>query len=1294
MPPDYLNNIPISHAEPFWIVTLYEHDILNYTTTVKRHKSGNPEKPIFPMPGKPFSTGQPSGNLTYITTRTLYDKKHNPTAQINPLGHYTETIYSESDSVAKTVACPYCPALSETTTYHRDANDNTIAVYDDDSYADPQNLPTRTAYDGYDRAIIQVSESNLLTISRINPRGLVTASITAEGSITNNPQDEITSFTIERVLSATTYIHDSLGRQTATRTLFFRYTDTGEVEFLNPQTGEVLATAPDIYINPQTLQITNAPDDAWLTSVTLYSADSEVLEVWDGRLIGGVPRCTSHTYDEAGRRILTTDPAGNSTQIFYDKNSNPVKIVTTEVASDGSTTQTFTTYNFYNARDELVATSDNLGNTRRSYYDSRGLLRASSDANGSISGTISDLALQFWEPELMPLLDNPNLPVNQDGHRTFHIYDPLARRTATISFLKFPASSRADYILTSFSYNDAGLLTAQTDDNGNTTRFEYNARGWRTRITYPDSTSIILLYNRDGTLHQRIDANNTIITNYYDKEARVTERIIQNSSRLTADSQYLTTFETFTYTPLGQLKTAEDNDTRVEFRYDSFGNQWQETQTVGEARDDPSQSIPNAETRTITSRIDAFGFRHTLIYPDGTNVNYIPDILDRSSVVTFKLIPVSGPITPLSSTQQPRPLTDIAHYTYIGSGYRILKKRLNNGVYLTVSYDELGRPVSWHWRDKDGQTLLHFTYAYDREGNKWYEKREHDGMADVFNYDGVYRLTDVKYSVSNSDIGNWNNTSSIPFEQLVGTRTVEYNMDGVGNRTSVVDDGKVTTYATNSVNEYVYVDNQRLMYDRNGNMTSDGNLRMFYDHNNMLVEIRTEQYVFHQRFDAIGRRLMVRFSDGLTETRYFWHDGQQVIYEEVSGLTEPYKYVWGNGVDEALLRFGNGDIWYLDNQLGSVMALTNDAGQVIESYSYDVYGAVTVYDATGQRIDMTNYDNRYLFTGREYNWHTGLYHYRARTYHPVLGRFTSRDPNVKVSFVPQRNNPYNFADVCPATFVDPFGEQARKKIVYKGKYGVVYRRKGADYVLARMLGYKKRKVWSWERDGYREERIRWKFYAGPFRYVGCSPEQIREIRKALVMAIGAVCAAKFDLLVRKPQPQISPYAYCLVPSLANLPPQQRARFFKWFGTDADKHLQEIFRVISRTCARLQRGLTFECVEECGKYDARVWGLRVGSFWIVGPAILLCPSFFNATAVDQARMIVHEASHLFAETKDYGYFGPEEQTLAEEYGFSAERGVYRRGTERVELVRLTNPQRRRNADTYAGYVAESYLGGLE
>ena len=180
--------------------------------------------------------------------------------------------------------------------------------------------------------------------------------------------------------------------------------------------------------------------------------------------------------------------------------------------------------------------------------------------------------------------------------------------------------------------------------------------------------------------------------------------------------------------------------------------------------------------------------------------------------------------------------------------------------------------------------------------------------------------------------------------------------------------------------------------------------------------------------DVMGRRLMVQFSDGLTETRRFFYDGQQVIYEEVSGLTEPYRYVWGNGIDEALLRFGNGDIWYLDNQLGSVMALSDSSGQVIESYSYDVYGAVTACDASGQQISMTNYDNRYLFTGREYNWHTGLYHYRARTYHPVLGRFTSRDP-IAIAM----DSKYCLGS--PVRFTDPKGTQPEpgkcKQKIYK-----------------------------------------------------------------------------------------------------------------------------------------------------------------------------------------------------------------------------------------------------------------------
>jgi RHS repeat-associated protein len=72
--------------------------------------------------------------------------------------------------------------------------------------------------------------------------------------------------------------------------------------------------------------------------------------------------------------------------------------------------------------------------------------------------------------------------------------------------------------------------------------------------------------------------------------------------------------------------------------------------------------------------------------------------------------------------------------------------------------------------------------------------------------------------------------------------------------------------------------------------------------------------------------------------------------------------------------------------------LTDDNGNVIEQYRYDAFGAPTYYNGLGVQIGRPNYDNRFLFTGREF---LGVwYEYRARAYHPGLGRFTSEDPKL------------------------------------------------------------------------------------------------------------------------------------------------------------------------------------------------------------------------------------------------------------------------------------------------------------
>src|SRR5204862_3298147 len=77
---------------------------------------------------------------------------------------------------------------------------------------------------------------------------------------------------------------------------------------------------------------------------------------------------------------------------------------------------------------------------------------------------------------------------------------------------------------------------------------------------------------------------------------------------------------------------------------------------------------------------------------------------------------------------------------------------------------------------------------------------------------------------------------------------------------------------------------------------------------------------------------------------------------------------------------------------GSVTHLTSSAGAVIEKYRYDAFGAPTIYNGSNTQLSASAYNNRFLFTGREYASTFGIYEYRARAYNPTLGRFMSEDP--------------------------------------------------------------------------------------------------------------------------------------------------------------------------------------------------------------------------------------------------------------------------------------------------------------
>ncbi|MEK6674025.1 MAG: RHS repeat-associated core domain-containing protein, partial [Planctomycetota bacterium] len=70
--------------------------------------------------------------------------------------------------------------------------------------------------------------------------------------------------------------------------------------------------------------------------------------------------------------------------------------------------------------------------------------------------------------------------------------------------------------------------------------------------------------------------------------------------------------------------------------------------------------------------------------------------------------------------------------------------------------------------------------------------------------------------------------------------------------------------------------------------------------------------------------------------------------------------------------------------------------------------------------------NTRLFTGREYDPETGLYHYRTRYYDPIIGRFISRDTIGVWGDWNEQGNATSFVANNPYFFLDPFGLEGKE----------------------------------------------------------------------------------------------------------------------------------------------------------------------------------------------------------------------------------------------------------------------------
>jgi RHS repeat-associated protein len=85
----------------------------------------------------------------------------------------------------------------------------------------------------------------------------------------------------------------------------------------------------------------------------------------------------------------------------------------------------------------------------------------------------------------------------------------------------------------------------------------------------------------------------------------------------------------------------------------------------------------------------------------------------------------------------------------------------------------------------------------------------------------------------------------------------------------------------------------------------------------------------------------------------------------------------------------------------------------------------SIRDRQGTLAAASPVGNPFLFTGREWDAESGLYHYRARTYDPQTGRFNQRDPAGYVDGA----SLYEYCASSPASSTDPSGLEAEDQVV-------------------------------------------------------------------------------------------------------------------------------------------------------------------------------------------------------------------------------------------------------------------------
>jgi len=251
----------------------------------------------------------------------------------------------------------------------------------------------------------------------------------------------------------------------------------------------------------------------------------------------------------------------------------------------------------------------------------------------------------------------------------------------------------------------------------------------------------------------------------------------------------------------------------------------------------------------------------------------------------------------------------------------------------------------------------------------------------------------------------------------VGTvvRDVTYNYDVNGN----ID--LAGTYDTQDRLVSMYSGYGFANHDRDGRMTQKNyDFYYWHDAHDQLTDVARYDwgaYIWkyaRYRLDAYGRRT-TRTVDGVSGvTSYVYEDGALLPIAEFQNSTLIWRFVYGSKPNVPDFAVKDGTVYRIfSDHLGSPRLVVNTtSGAIVQRMDYDEWGNVTEWVQSGLSPIP------FGFAGGLYDRLTGLVHFGARDYDPVLHRWITKDP---ADFDGGGTNFYAYANNDPVNLIDPEG---------------------------------------------------------------------------------------------------------------------------------------------------------------------------------------------------------------------------------------------------------------------------------